>query len=321
MDRISTLLNWVNEKNLFTRARKQITKSKSNKRSGHNEPSEKIENIEEKEFEKKNKNIFNKAFEKAKNLKNKSTRCVISSYLATERCKLLNPIQNNYTKNNEHKSWKNRKILLRKGCNNKLKDRPIGQDEPIQDAFDKEEFWSDMGPCGYDVIKSLHELQIEKDKKANEEYEKWKEDNKETYEANNKEDGRRGRSMHSSYARYNRTKKERNNNDTTKTDARMSRIQKYLEKKRQLETKKPQVEHVIQTTLLPRQRRASTEEETKDTTIQSGGYTLNKRKSKRKPQKKSRKKKTRRKSKKKKTRRKSKKKKTRRKSMRKKNRI
>merc|ERR1712166_572292 len=153
------------------------------------------------------------------------------------------------------KSWKNRKILLRKGCNNKLTNKPI------QDAFDKEEFWSDMGPCGYDVIKSLHELQIEKDKKANEEYEKWKEDNKETYEANNKEDGRRGRSMHSSYARYNRTKKERNNNDTTKTDARMSRIQKYLEKKRQLETKKPQVEHVIQTTLLPRQRRASTEEE------------------------------------------------------------
>ena len=71
----------------------------------------------------------------------------------------------------------------------------------------------------------------------------------------------------------NRTKEERkekkNNSDTTKTAVRMSRIQKYLEKKRQLETKKQHVEHVIQTTLLPRQRRASInteeEEETKET--------------------------------------------------------
>ena len=169
------LLNWVHDKNLFTSLSKRITNPKTSKRSGSNE-----------QPKKEKKSILNKALEKAKNLKNKSTKCVISSYLATEGCKVLNPIQNNYTKSSQHESFQNRKILLEKGCNNKLTNKPIGQDNPIQDALEKQEFWSDMGHCGNDVINSLHELQREKDKKATEEYEKWKEDNKE--EGINKED-------------------------------------------------------------------------------------------------------------------------------------
>ena len=181
MNRVKGLLDWVNNKNLFTSLRLRITNPKSSKRSSSNEDSKK-----------EKKSILNKAWEKAKNLKKKSTKCVISSYLATEACKVLNPIQNDYTKSSQHKSFQNRKILLEKGCNNKLTDKPIGQDNPIQDALMKEEFWSDKGHCGNDVTESLYELQREKDKKARENYEKWKEDNKEEYEKleeDNKKDG------------------------------------------------------------------------------------------------------------------------------------
>ena len=160
MDGVKGLFKWINEKNLFTSASKRITNPKTKRSSGLP-----LDELSKKE----KKSLFTKTSEKMNKLKNESTKCIAASHISTQICKLKNykkDRERDITKSRQHESFKNREILLEKACNGTLKNKPIGQDNPIQDAIMKETYWSDNELCGQDVIDSLHELQKEIDEKA-----------------------------------------------------------------------------------------------------------------------------------------------------------
>ena len=158
MNEIKGFFNWINDKNLFTSLRRRLAKKNSNGSSGI--PVDKLS-------EKEKKNLLTKTIEKMKKNKNKSTKCVAASHISTKICNVVNSgYKTNHTDTSQHKPFTNRNILLKKGCDGKLKNKPIGRDNPIQDALEKEGFWSDRAHCGNDVMNSLFELQKEIDEKA-----------------------------------------------------------------------------------------------------------------------------------------------------------